>query len=361
MKIICVAYLHGSGGAERQITMLANALCTRGHEVYLAVLAENNRKYEISNGVTVCDLTYAEKKKNRIFQRGKALRKLYEEIQPDVTIHYWLQSTYLTAFMHEDKYGKIIYSERGDPGDSEYNGILGVIRSVAFKEVNGFVFQSEGAQDYFAENIRNRSVVIHNSVELPEGKYLVPCKQREKKIVSVGRLHPQKNQKLLISAFAQIANQFSEYNLEIYGDGALHEELNTLISNYGLENRVFIYATRPDIYDYVYSASLFVLSSDYEGMPNALMEAMALGVPCISTDCRPGGARTLIENGVNGYIVPIGDARALAKSMQQLLENGALAENVASQGILLRKSHSSLLVFDRWNSFISEVSGKNGD
>ena len=98
-----------------------------------------------------------------------------------------------------------------------------------------------------------------------------------------------------------------------------------------------------------------MLPSDYEGMPNALMEAMALGLPCISADCRPGGARTLIENGKNGFIIPVGNTDALAEKIAYLLDNPDVAERIAAEARLLGQTHTNAVVFDKWNDFLKAL------
>jgi glycosyltransferase involved in cell wall biosynthesis len=355
MRIVLVGYLHGSGGAERQIIMLANALAVRNHDVYLVVLAQNNPCYEILDKVHVVILTHCEVKYGiKILNRYLAYRKIIIELHPDITIHYWLQSAYFTTMIPLKKRGRIIYSERGDPYDSEYYGLLGIVRNIAFKRVDGFVFQSDGAKDYFDIKIRNRSIVIHNPVSVPINKYAIP-EVREQKIVSVGRLHPQKNQKLLIDAFSYISSMFRTYTLDIYGDGALQEQLENQIRELNLENRVVIYNSRKDIFDSIRNASLFVLSSDYEGMPNALMEAMALGLPCISTDCRPGGARAIIQDGENGFIVPTNDPIALSEKMKYVLLHKQKADQVALKAVDILHTHTQQYIFDLWDNYLIEV------
>ena len=356
MKIVCVGYLHGAGGAERQIIMLANALSQRGHEVHLIILAENKSKYSITNTVNIHNLTEIESKsRNKIINRFHALKEVLYKIKPDLSIHYWLQSAYYCAMMDKSIIGRIIYSERGDPSDAEYKGFLGIVRNIAFKRIDGFVFQSEGARDFFKESIKKKSIIIHNSIFIPEDKYLKPCKIREKKIVNVGRLHPQKNQKLLINSFAKIAADFPEYTLEIYGEGELRVELQKQIDDLGLTGRVLLKGTTKNILEHVYTASLFVLSSDYEGMPNALMEAMSIGVPCISTDCRPGGARTLICNKVNGWLTPIGDANLLSSCMKTVLLRGDKNNEIILNAMKIRETHSGKKVFDAWDNYCNNV------
>lgn len=356
MKIALIGYLHGSGGAERQIIMLSNELAEKGYDVHLITLADNNAKYEISPKVRVYDCS--DHYSNAIVAlvcRYSSLKKLYKKINPDITIHYWLQSAYLTALMPSGKRGKIIYSERSNPENTEHSCALKYIRGLAFRRIDGFVFQSEGARDYFGKEVDSRSVVIHNSVSIPETIYSVPSKDREARIVSVGRLHPQKNFSLLIDAFSKLPSDFHEYTMEIYGDGELRSELQAKIDTMGLADRIYLRGSCKDIFDRIYKAALFVLTSDYEGMPNALMEAMALGIPCVSTDCRPGGARMLIRDGENGYIVPIGDTDALTQKMAYLLKNRKKAEEIAFAAQNIRITNSSKEIFDKWNGFIQKI------
>ena len=123
-----------------------------------------------------------------------------------------------------------------------------------------------------------------------------------------------------LDAFALIADKYPNLTLEFYGDGLFNKEIQSKINAMGLTERVHLHASRKEIFNCIRTARLFVLTSDYEGMPNALMEAMALGLPCISTDCRPGGARTLIKSGKTGIIVPLRNVNALADKMMYCLK-----------------------------------------
>ena len=355
MKLALVAYLHGAGGAERQITLLANVMVKRGHEVHFLVLSEFSKRYPIHENVIIHDLTEAEHDKlHQIFGRYKALKKAYKEIVPDITIHYNLQSAYLTLAMPKKVYHKAIYSERGDPYDKEYSGLSGKIRDWTVKGMDGLVFQSEGARDFFNKTIITKSIVIHNSVEVPIDKYPIP-KIRCKHIVSAGRLHEQKNFALLIDAFAKIADEFPYYDLYIYGDGGLRDQLQEQVHNCKLNERVSLLSACNDLWNRINVASLFVLSSDYEGMPNALMEAMSLGIPSISTDCRPGGARTLIQDGVNGFVVPRRDVDALADKMRYVLSHPDVAEIISKGGRKVAFTHNEKSTFDKWEKYLEQI------
>lgn len=220
--------------------------------------------------------------------------------------------------------------------------------------MDGLVFQSEGARDFFDEKIRAKSVVIHNSVEVPVDKYPVPLNRR-KRIVSAGRLHEQKNHSLLIDAFAKIASDIPEYELVIYGDGDLRESLQKKIYNYKLNDRISLLSACKDLWDKIHDASLFVLSSDFEGMPNALMEAMALGIPCLSTDCRPGGAHTLIKDGINGFVIPRKDTNALAEKMLYILTHPDVSKKISEGGRKIAYTHNEKETFDKWEAFLGKI------
>ncbi len=354
MKIVTIAYLHGAGGAERQIVMLSNEMAMRGHDVHMIVLNEFKASYLISDNVTVHDLSGKEKGRFGIGKRFFAFRGAIKDIKPDITISYNLQGAYFSLLAGRGICGKILYSERGDPYDKEYSGLLGKVRDYTCSHVDALVFQSEGARDFFTIGKKQKAIVIHNSVTVPQDKYPI-AEKRENRIVTVGRLHPQKNPSLLLDAFAMIAAKYPDIRLDFYGDGEMYDELQDKINQSGLVSRVTLHPSRKDIFSCIRTARLFVLCSDYEGMPNALMEAMSLGLPCISTDCRPGGARTLIENGINGFIVPVRDASALAEKMSYLLDNPNVAERVAREARRIGETHTNGVMFNRWDVFLKSL------
>ncbi len=350
-KVLLVSYLHGYGGAERQIILLANALAQMGYNTTLVSLSANNPKYDIDKAVTYCYIKDKYKGKLNIIGRYLELKQKIKAVQPDVIITYWYQAVYLISFMSKTYFGKLIYSERGDPGDKEYSGLLGIIRKLTMNRVDAWVFQSKGAQSYFNRAIKCRSCIIHNPVYVSSRDFPYVT-SREKRIVSVGRLHKQKNQSLLIEAFARIADQFPDYILEIYGDGELKLMLDEKIKKMSLTNRVYLRGACKEIHSKIYNASLFVLSSDFEGLPNALIEAMSLGLPCISTDCRPGGAREIITNQKDGIIVPTNDVVALSEAMKSLLSDVPKASKFGRNALVHSKEFEPETIFEQWRNLI---------
>ncbi|HEP1568818.1 TPA: glycosyltransferase [Streptococcus suis] len=354
MKIVFLSFLHGFGGAEKQNIALANEMAERGHSVWLVSLSVDNVCYELSTKVKYIYLKDTAKGVGRLLARYSAIKEFLSEIKPDITIHFWFQTAYLTSFMSKKVTGKIIYAERGDPGDKEYKGIMGLIRMISIPRIDYFIFQSKGAQEFFNQKVQRKSKIIMNPIfindlEFPE----LIC--RRKVIVSVGRLHEQKNQKLLIMAFADISEQLEGYDLEIYGEGPLENELRILIQRLNLSKRIFLKGTCSEIHKKMIDASLFVLSSDYEGVPNTLLEAMALGLPVISTDCRPGGARYVINNKENGLLVPRNDKTALSNSMLWMLRNPQIAEKMGKSANNSVKEFSSEKIYDQWEECLRRI------
>lgn len=356
MNISFIGYFHGFGGAERQLITLANKMAEKGHEVHLLIIAEDRICYDISTSIQIHSLLFAEKGNliQKIFRRYKALKNKLRELRSDIIVNFNFQSAYLLAFGSHNGIGKVIYSERGDPGDKEYKGLMRIIRTLVLPRIDGFVFQSEGARDFFKnKHVRKNCVVIPNacfkSYELFRGP-------RRKVIVNVGRLSEQKNQSLLIKAFANVADKYPDYNLEIIGNGELECDLLHLIKNLKLQNRVLLKGTFNNVNDIIRDTSLFVLSSDYEGIPNALIEAMSLGLPCISTDCKPGGARTLIKNGYNGLITPRRDEISLAKAIHYMLSNYPIAQEMGRRAMEISSQLSPNKIYNRWEEFFIKVS-----
>lgn len=355
MKIACIGYMHGFGGAERQLISLANQLAARSHEIYFIILAEDKICYNLDPSIKILSLLYAEKGNavQRIIRRKFALTRTLKKLKCDIVINFNFQSAYLLSFVSRKDIGKIVYSERGDPGDKEYQGLMGLIRNFVLSRIDGYVFQSEGARKFFKNKyvLKNGAIIPNacfNTYEPFEG-------QRRNVIVTVGRLSHQKNQTLLINSFAQIADKYPDYNLEIIGDGELKDTLLRQIESLNLNDRVILKGTSKNVSDAIRDASLFVLSSDFEGIPNALIEAMSLGLPCISTDCRPGGARVLITDNYDGMIVPLGDTTALAKAMDYCLSHPLQSLDMGRRAMDISQRLSPQNIYNKWEEFLYKL------
>lgn len=172
--------------------------------------------------------------------------------------------------------------------------------------------------NYFPNYIRKKSVILPNSLNPAfirrryEG-------ERRKEIVTVGRIDSNKNQKMLVEAFLEIAEEYPDWKCILYGDGEGRKDIEMLLQNHAAGERVVLAGRQDNIHEKIYESSIFVLPSNCEGMPNALIEAMALGLAVISTDCPCGGPRDLIEDGVNGILIPVGDKEVLKEKLCKLM------------------------------------------
>ena len=166
-------------------------------------------------------------------------------------------------------------------------------------------------------------------------------------------MEEQKNQELLISAFNDIPkNKRRGYILEIYGEGARRRTLQDMINRLGLNENVFLRGKTDDVARVLNNSRIFVLSSLYEGLPNALLEAMALGLPCISTDCPCGGPRSLIKDNENGLLVENKNEGALSEAICKLINNDGLRKKIAKNALLIRESNDIIVIVKKWEKII---------
>ena len=203
--------------------------------------------------------------------------------------------------------------------------------------------QTERAKNYFPKKIQEKSIIIPNPVKVP----VYAEKAKQNRIVSVGRLTEQKNHALLIDSFKSIAKEFPDTILDIYGEGPKRAELQEKIDNFGLSARIRLRGNILDVHEQIKDAGVFVLPSNYEGTSNALLEAMMMGLPCISTDC--AGSDEVIENKKSGIIVPVGDQDALTRALRTLLSDRVMADNMAHAAHeRVSKNYSADYVSQQW-------------
>ena len=171
---------------------------------------------------------------------------------------------------------------------------------------------------------------------------------RKKRIVSVARLEPQKNHRLLIEAFAEFLKDFPEYELHIFGIGELEEDLKAQVRELQLEDKIIFRGFSANVREEIIDSAMFVLSSDYEGISNSMIEALAMGVPVISTDCPVGGSRAYIENETSGLLVPVGDQAALCNAMKRIVADEKLAKKLSDNAVKIRETYALPKIADRF-------------
>lgn len=341
------------GGAEKSIVKLANWLAIKKYDVVLVSVEGDNKVYNISSKVLYEGNKVIKNNKLHIhYQIYSNTKKMILKYKPDIIISFFIHPLFYALPLINKKKIKAIYSERNDP-NREYGKVARAMRKKIVKHIDGVVFQTKDAQRYFSGIINNKSIVIHNPTYIKYNDFDI-VKNPDKRIVTVGRLNPQKNQKLLIRAFAELSDRFNDYILEIYGEGPLKDDLSKLIKDLGMDNKIFLKGNYANILEKIYGARLFVMTSDYEGMPNALIEAMCLGIPVICSDCPCGGPRELIRSGQNGYLFKTGDIEQLKEYISRSLEEYDI--NMCLKEKEICHSHSKEKIFAEWEEYINYIS-----
>ena len=322
MKLLFVSGNLCNGGAQRVISVVSSKLADKGHDVSLILFARNEKEYPLSNKVKIYSLgdNFEEYSKLSEFKRVKMLRALLNQIKPEAAVGFLEggYGLYLSSFGM--KFPKIA-SARIDPVQIlNAKGVRAKINLRWFASADAVVLQTNEQADHVKHmNWKNKTVIANPvsqaALEYPEHDYERPCKR----LVMAGRLDDQKNYKMAITAMKTVHESYPDVILDIFGKGKEEEDLRAFIMSNGLEGCVTLKGWTQNVADEYAKSDIYLMTSDCEGMPNALMEAMAIGLPCISTDC-PTGPADLICDGENGYLVPVNDAAALADRVMRLVE-----------------------------------------
>lgn len=340
-----------NGGAERVISILASRMAEQGMDTEILMYYDKPVFYEISPKVK---LTVVEKESGTK-SKGKNLfwiRKYFKE-HAKVVISFLAPFNIMAIAANLGSGTPIIVADRNDPTKVPTKFVIRKVRDFLYRFADGIVVQTQKNKAYFSKAVQKKSIVIYNPVDLKEYSGIALRTPKEKKIVTAGRLMPQKNQKMMIRAFAEVLKMHSEYELVIYGDGPIEEELRKLTEQLGITEHVLMPGNVKDLHDRIKSAEIFVLSSDYEGMPNALIEAMCLGLPSIST--KVSGATDLINHKSNGMLVDLDDQEGLTEAILRLIEDQELTKVIAKNAVKLNEDLELSKIMDQWIAFIKTV------
>jgi len=348
MKILLIIGAYSFGGAERVICSLANHLF-ENNEVVLVTLSNREETYYLNPGIKRINGIGWKTELHGIFK----LRKFLKQEKPNLIISFITHVNIATIIANLFTGTPIIISERNDPSKSATSNARRVLRKLIYPMASGFVFQTEEAKQYFSNKIQLRSVIIPNPLFLEEKS--VDRSERVNEVVSVGRLVPQKRHDLTIKAFASANGKNGSYHLTIYGNGDERENLVRLVSDLNMQDKITINPAVNDLHSRIKNAKIFVLMSEYEGMPNSLMEAMGLGLACISSDCPCGGPRFLINQNCNGILVNNGDSIELCNQLNRLMNNDEEIDRISYEACKIRERLSSEKIFLQWDSFISKI------
>lgn len=350
------------GGAERVVTNLAGQFAAEGYEVVIATEWFGENEFEIDGRIRRIHvgLTEKDKQKARAVQyirRVSHLRRFLKEEKPDILIAFAQKANYRALMASLGMKMPVIISIRTDPV-GHYDSLADKIQiPLLFPHAAGCVFQTEGQKDFFPKRTQERSRIILNPIH---DKYIgvpEPVK-RTNTVVQSGRLVDFKNQLMLIRAFVKVHEKHPDYDLKIYGgdsfDGT-RELLEDLIRVKQAGKYVSLMGASNHLERDLTDAALYAFSSDWEGLPNALLEAMALGLPIVATDCPCGGPRTVMENGKNGLLVPVKDEDAMAEGICRLIEDPALAGRLGRNARKIAERANGKAIFEQWRDYMEEL------
>ena len=354
------------GGTERVVVNLIDYLIESGDRVTLITRERysQDREFELNPAVSreILSLTEEEETGSRIGNiraRNRKLRGFWSKYQPDVILSFIGKCNFMAIESSKGLGIPVIVAVRALP-ELEYDSFIMKKRAAfLFPKAAACIFQTRDQSRFFGKKVQKKAVILKNPInpvffEAPfEG-------EREKTIVTVGRVDRNKNHKLLIDAFGAIAKDNPEWKVIIYGDGELRQSLIEYVKSCGLEGRVELPGAVSDIADRIKIASVFVLTSDTEGSPNSLIEAMLLGLPVISTDCPCGGPRELISNGINGLLIPVGDVAKMQEHLQNLINNLQLQKQIGSEALKLREIFDREKVLKEWRDTLGSVANTEG-
>jgi glycosyltransferase involved in cell wall biosynthesis len=344
------------GGAERVVCNLASYLVQHNHRIRITALRGDDLSYEVDEKVKINYLQkeyYRHHDKNYRYAEIKVVRAYFKQLSLDGVLACFLElPVAFSLIMRSIIKCKLIICERNNPlfYPKHYQWIFKALAHRA----DACVCQTEVNALWYDRVMEKPIVVIPNPVSntILSAPY---SDHRDKTIITLGRLSAQKNQRMMIEAFAQIAKDYPDYSMIIYGEGPLRKELEDLTKQLGIERKVSFPGFVDDVVEVMQHASMFVMTSDHEGMPNALQEAMAMRLPCISTDCGGGGARALIQNGINGVLIKRNDKEALVNEMQRILNDKDYAALLSSMASGIRRDYRPEILHEKWENFFATI------
>ena len=350
------------GGAERVVSNLVNQLVKQDYEIIAATEWQGKVEFWLDERVqrVHVGLRKEDEKKNRmlkIWLRFKYLRDLIKKEQPDVVISFTRRPNYRALISAMRTGIPVIPAVRQDP-KSYYNSPADkLLIPVLYRMAAGCVFQTKEQGTYFPASLQRKSRIILNPVN---HKYLnVPKpEKREKTVVQSGRLVDFKNQVMLFKAFLKVHEKPPDYDLKLYGGDSFDgtkEKLEAIIKENEAGDYIRLMGPSDSLEKELPRASVYAFSSDYEGMPNALLEAMTLGLPVAATDCPCGGPRTVIENEKNGLLLPVGDEKAMVDAINRLIEDREFAERLGDNARKISERINEDAVLAQWKEYIEEV------
>lgn len=359
MKIIFFHSSMQAGGIERTISLLSELFVSKGDNVTIVTLDNCDSFYPLLsevNHVKLGLMTDSKTKKEAIwnnFKRIKNLRKVLKNEHPDVIISFGTSTELVCFLARMGLEGKLVGAEQANPFLSA-NNIWNKNKRLIARLCDGYIFQTKGAAGYYPASVQRKGVIFQNGLKSDTFKLLDRNWNERENICAVGRMDAEKCFDDLLKAFSIVHKKHPDVRLNFYGDGPLRNSLQRLSVQLGLHDSVKFHGRCEGILKEYAAHRIFAMSSEQEGFPNVLMEALASGCACVSTDCDFGPSE-LIKDGVNGFLVPVHDPNAMADRICRLLEDDALCRKMSNSAISIRDTHDIDSIGASFRSYMSQL------
>jgi GalNAc-alpha-(1->4)-GalNAc-alpha-(1->3)-diNAcBac-PP-undecaprenol alpha-1,4-N-acetyl-D-galactosaminyltransferase len=368
MKIMLMVSSMGSGGAERVAATLVNAWSARGDALTLVATYSGRGAcfYPLSPQVRflyLADRVSGRRGVSGYLERLRGLRRLVREERPDVVVTFLENVNVMGILACSGLRVPVIACEHNDPSADGRSPLWKLLMRLTYPRANAVTVLTRNVVAPFKAMVPNMRHVAVMPNPLPEEwfDHAAPLEVdggARMRLVSLGRLHPQKNYGLLIDAFASIAQRFEQWDVWIWGEGAERAALEARIERLGLQGRIFMPGVTREPASEILRGQAFVMSSRWEGFGLALAESMALGVPAVAVDCL-SGPRDITRDGRDALLVPPNDAPALAEALARLMSDEALRAELGRRGARsIRERYAVSAVLRLWDELFARIGVK---
>ena len=349
MKILFVTSSLVSGGSERVLTTLANYWNKKGWDIDVFIISTKNKFYSLDEGITL----YTSKNyyNNTLLNYTRQLldiRETIKKVEPSIIISFLDLMNISTILASIGLKIPLLISERNN-FDTLKSKHWRAMRRITYPFANGMVVQS--TYDFEKYKYVKSKKIIANPLDVT---ILLDAniENKQKEIIAVGSLSYQKGFDMLIEAINK--TDMKDWKCYIIGKGRERDNLQKLIEKYNIEDKISLIGEKKNIFEYYQKASIFVLSSRYEGFPNVLNEAMAHGCASIAFDCKTGPS-DMITDGKDGFVIEANNTTALAKQIEFLINNEEEREKISYQAIKVRERNNLNKIASEWEEYLLEV------